>query len=115
MNTETVKTESAGAGSLHPLVSRLSVEEKDSLLSLLIFGVRDMEAMMGESRGVCGLHLNGDDAEWSSLVTGGRFEEWLHRWNQGVVMINDLEERQPANVERSEPRTQRSADATDDL
>jgi hypothetical protein len=29
------------------------------------------------SRGVCSLHLNGDDAPWTELLAGGQFEEWL--------------------------------------
>lgn len=29
------------------------------------------------SYGVAGLHLNGDIAEWSELLSGGRYEEWL--------------------------------------
>ena len=83
------------------MVSGLTTHEKDALLELLILGVRDMEELMVASRGVCGLHLNGDDAEWSSLVSGGKFEDWLHRWNQGVVAINDAEERMSDN--ESEP------------
>lgn len=85
------------ASSVQRLVSGLATNEKDALLELLILGVRDVEELMRESRGVCGLHMNGDDAEWSSLVTGGSFEDWLHRWNQGVVAINDAEERMSAN------------------
>lgn len=48
-------------------------EERDVFVRGLL-AVRDL---MSESRGVCGLHRNGDEAEWSSLQTGGRFEGWL--------------------------------------
>ena len=34
-------------------------------------------ALIDESKGVTGLHLNGDIAPWDELRTGGRFEEWL--------------------------------------
>lgn len=34
-------------------------------------------ALMNDSHGVVGLHLNGDEAPWDELRTGGRFEEWL--------------------------------------
>ena len=92
----------AGSFALHCLVIGLTTQEKDALLELLILGVRDMEALMVASRGVCGLFtLSRDDAEWSSLVSGGKFEDWLHRWNQGVVAINDAEERMSDN--ESEP------------
>lgn len=33
--------------------------------------------LINESSGVFGLHLNGDNAYWSELRIGGRFEEWL--------------------------------------
>jgi len=33
--------------------------------------------LMRVSRGVDGLHLNGDIALWTDLLRGGRFEEWL--------------------------------------
>jgi hypothetical protein len=36
-----------------------------------------VEVLIGNSDGVSGLHLNGDDAPWDSLRTGGRFESWL--------------------------------------
>lgn len=34
----------------------------------------DIEALIGESSGVYGLHLNGDVSPWSELEEGGRFE-----------------------------------------
>lgn len=34
----------------------------------------DIEGLIDESEGVAGLHLNGDVADWGSLVEGGRFE-----------------------------------------
>ena len=40
-------------------------------------GIVAVDALISESGGVYGLHLNGDDAPWSELQTGGRFEEWL--------------------------------------
>jgi hypothetical protein len=36
-----------------------------------------IDALIAESRGVCGLHQNGDDALWESLTEGGQFEDWL--------------------------------------
>ena len=37
----------------------------------------DVQELMGASDGVAGLHRNGDLADWSSLDSGGHFEEWL--------------------------------------
>ena len=36
-----------------------------------------VRALIAESQGVAGLHLNGDVATWDELLRGGRFEEWL--------------------------------------
>jgi hypothetical protein len=36
-----------------------------------------VQALIDESQGVCGLHLNGDIATWDELLQGGRFEGWL--------------------------------------
>jgi hypothetical protein len=40
-------------------------------------GIAAVSSLIDESRGVTGLHLNGDEAPWDELRTGGRFEEWL--------------------------------------
>ena len=36
-----------------------------------------IDALIAESRGVDGLHRNGDVAPWDELTTGGQFEGWL--------------------------------------
>lgn len=33
--------------------------------------------LIEESQGVAGLHQNGEIAEWSTLLRGGAYEEWL--------------------------------------
>lgn len=78
---------------LHPLLAELSQLEKDELLSLLIDGVKDIEDLISDSSGVYGLHLNGDGAEWDSLLSGGRFEEWLYNWDIGRVKLNELKKK----------------------
>ena len=37
----------------------------------------DMDDLIGQSNGVYGLHMNGDDAPWTDLTCGGYMEEWL--------------------------------------
>ena len=37
----------------------------------------DLVALIDDSHGVAGLHLNGDVAPWDELLAGGRFEDWL--------------------------------------
>lgn len=44
------------------------------LLDALSALLDDIEALIGESAGVYGLHLNGDVSPWSELEEGGRFE-----------------------------------------
>lgn len=39
--------------------------------------VDDLDDLIGQSRGVIGLHLNGDEAPWEDLCEGGRYEGWL--------------------------------------
>lgn len=38
---------------------------------------KSVNDLISDSGGVYGLHLNGDEAPWDSLTTGGRFEDWL--------------------------------------
>ncbi len=45
--------------------------------------VRDLTA---NSEGVAGLHLNGDVADWESLLPGGSFSPWL----QSIADLEDL-------------------------
>lgn len=40
-------------------------------------GIAAVSALIADSSGVCGLHLNGDPAPWDELFSGGQFEEWL--------------------------------------
>ena len=39
--------------------------------------VKDVRDLIANSEGVSGLHLNGDVADWDSLLPGGAFEPWL--------------------------------------
>jgi hypothetical protein len=54
--------------------------ERDALIAEnegLRKGLNAVAALINESYGVSGLHLNGDIASWAELRTGGRFEDWL--------------------------------------
>ena len=46
-------------------------------LATLRKGLEAVSALMKDSEGIAGLHVNGDIATWDELRTGGRFEEWL--------------------------------------
>ena len=47
-------------------------------------GIDAVQVLINESRGVVGLHLNGDEAPWDELLAGGRFEEWLREFSAAV-------------------------------
>ena len=49
-------------------------------------GLLAMQALINESRGVTGLHLNGDEADWAELRMGGRFEEWLLAFDEALAL-----------------------------
>jgi len=53
---------------------RKQVEELRSHLTAV---VEEMNHLMNDSKGVAGLHLNGDIAPWASLLRGGEFDTWL--------------------------------------
>jgi hypothetical protein len=50
-------------------------------------GLKAVQGLIEESRGICGLHLNGDEAPWDELRTGGRFEEWLLDFDKAIEKL----------------------------
>ena len=51
-------------------------------------GLSAVEDLINESTGVYGLHRNGDGAPWEELRTGGRFEEWLVKFDAAIAAID---------------------------
>lgn len=56
--------------------------------------VGDIDALISNSDGVGGLHLNGQLAEWSEITCGGRYEEWLMSLEQARDAIGLAEQEQ---------------------
>jgi hypothetical protein len=52
-------------------------EDLRKKIAVLSNGLLSVLELISDSRGVSGLHLNGNNAEWSELRTGGRYEGWL--------------------------------------
>ena len=50
-----------------------------------------MNALIDESQGVYGLHLDGSNAPWSSLRGNGRFSEWLSALDDAEALIDELD------------------------
>jgi hypothetical protein len=57
---------------------------KDAQLCRAREGLKAVESLINDSRGVDGLHLNGDVATWEELRSGGRFEEWLRDFDAAL-------------------------------
>lgn len=64
-------------------MSELSKEE----LKKVYQGLISVEALINESSGVSGLHLNGDEASWIELRTGGHLEEWLLEFDEALELV----------------------------
>jgi len=58
------------------------IEKLERVREAARLGVSSVRGLISESRGVDGLHLNGDIAEWRELDRGGRYGEWLDGFNQ---------------------------------
>ena len=56
--------------------------------------VRSISELISFSRGVDGLHLNGDVAPWDELRTGGRFEEWMIEFDEAQEFLQKYHEQE---------------------
>lgn len=66
------------------------VETKEAL-RVARKGLEAVSDLIGSSRGVSGLHLNGDEAPWEDLRQGGSYEEWLEAFD---AALNDIPRQQ---------------------
>ena len=55
----------------------------------MIAGIKEADALMRESAGVGGLHLNGDFATWDELRTGGSHEGWLAEFDAACALLDE--------------------------
>lgn len=58
-------------------IQESAITDQQARIEALTKAVDSFTALINESGGVYGLHLNGDPAPWAELMIGGRFEEWL--------------------------------------
>lgn len=69
----------------------------------LAAGIAAVRELIDESRGVAGLHRNGDEAPWDELLGGGRFEDWLLAFSDAETAIAERELRAaPAGQEEKQ-------------
>lgn len=64
------------------------VAKLQRLFVKMALGLRAVEALMLESKGVTGLHANGDLAYWGDLRKGGKYEEWLRSFDEALECID---------------------------
>lgn len=53
---------------------------EDYYTRVMAQGILEIEELMNESKGIYGLHLNGDVSPWEELRSGGKYEEWLNKF-----------------------------------
>ena len=58
-----------------------------SQITTLAAGIEAVRALMNDSHGVAGLHLNGDVATWEELEENGRLWEWLISFNAAECVL----------------------------
>ena len=68
---------------------REQVEKLTAALKLSREALGEVQDLIGESHGVYGLHLNGDESPWGDLEQGGRFER-LTSLNEALAAINEV-------------------------
>ena len=49
-------------------------DPRDKVIALCEAALTEVQDLIGETSGVYGLHLNGDNAPWNEIEQGGRFE-----------------------------------------
>lgn len=63
------------------------IESNNRLTCQLVLAIRQVRELINESHGIYGLHLNGDVAEWDSLLIGGCYEEWICEFSIAEEML----------------------------
>jgi hypothetical protein len=84
----------------HPTIKPVPDTKAHELLNLLL---DDLDALVDNSEGVAGLHLNGDIASWESLREGGRFETWLMRMDEARAFLDSTMDKPDDIATTTEP------------
>ena len=70
---------------------RANIAAQSAVIEMAKTAIDEVQSLIEESRGVYGLHLNGDESPWSELEQGGRFER-LGALPDAIAAINALPE-----------------------
>ena len=68
-----------------------TIAAQSAVIDMAKTALDEVKSLIEESRGVYGLHLNGDESPWSELEQGGRFER-LGALPDALAAINALPE-----------------------
>lgn len=79
----------------------------------LIDGLLAVQDLIDESKGVFGLHLNGDPCPWDELLLGGRHEGWLKDFDIAMELVVKLKSDQQDRL-NEQARIQHEIKMTDD-
>ena len=66
-------------------------------------GLTAVRGLINDSRGVVGLHLNGDEAPWDELLAGGQYESWLFDFSAAQGAFIDFDAARA--LDAKEPKT----------
>ena len=70
--------------------------ELQERLAAMEKGLKAVDALICESQGIYGLHLNGDVSPWGELLPPGRFSEWLDDYAEAIALCDaELAKEQP--------------------
>lgn len=58
---------------------------------------KDIDDLVNQSQGVAGLHMNGDVAEWDSLLPGGTFGAWLASVEDADAVLARVDQPDPVH------------------
>lgn len=73
-----------------PAIFRMQIklDEQAKEIEKLKSALNAVVDLVDNSTGVAGLHQNGEVAEWSSILAGGHFEEWLIDFSEALDTNN---------------------------
>lgn len=69
-------------------ILQAKVAEQRALIEKYEKALAAVESLINESKGVTGLHLNGDVALWSELREGGNNQGWLTEFDEALTAMN---------------------------
>ena len=78
-----------GMGAEREAALRGLIDRQSAALKLAREALTEVQDLIGESSGVYGLHLNGDESPWSEVEQGGRFER-LTTLPEALAAINEV-------------------------